>query len=73
LYEILKSRDGTTGMGVETDITAQHISLHNDDTKKKCLFGLFRSDNKFNSGDDEVCKPNYDSDDSDAKLNDWDC
>jgi hypothetical protein len=73
LYEILKSRDGTTGMGIETDNAEQHISVHNDDTHTRCLFGLFRSDIKFNNGDDEVCKPNYDSDDSDAKLNDWDC
>ena len=55
LYEILKSRDGTTGMGIEMDISEQHITIHNDDV------------------DLDVCKANYDSDDSDAKLNDWDC
>jgi hypothetical protein len=70
LYEILKSRDGNTGIGIEIDISERHTN-HMPPTSTS---GLFQSDIKFNSSlDTEECKSNYDSDDSDAKLNDWDC
>ena len=77
LYEILKSRDGTTGMGIEID-NMEQMSIHEDEPHTKSMFGLFRLGGKGggkgnNMNDDDDVKPNYDSDDSDAKLNDWDC
>ena len=37
------------------------------------LTELSATSNVYDIGNDYLCKPNYDSDDSDAKLSDWDC
>jgi hypothetical protein len=77
LYEILKSRDGTTGIGIESEIIEQRSAMYKEVSQMKSVFGLFgifgRGKNNNNVNDNDLCKPNYDSDDSDAKLSDWDC
>ena len=80
LYEILKSRDGTTGIGIESEIIEQRTAMYEEVSQMKSMFGLFgifgrgNNNNKnVNCNGNDLCKPNYDSDDSDAKLSDWDC
>ena len=86
LYEILKSRDGTTGIGIESEIIEQRTAMYEEVSQMKSMFGLFgifgrgNNNNKNvncngngNGNGNDLCKPNYDSDDSDAKLSDWDC
>jgi|TARA_B110000967_G_C18873349_1_gene556757 hypothetical protein len=67
LYEILKSRDGNTEDMVE----------QKELVKSRSMFGQFFrmniSDHGGGIGNDSFVPPNYDSDDSDAKLSDWDC
>ena len=76
LYEILKSRDGTTGISIESDNVEHKMSIRDEASQMNSMFGIFgihRRGNKSNGNEDDVCKPNYDSDDSGAKLSDWDC
>jgi hypothetical protein len=51
--------------------------MYKEVSQMKSVFGLFgifgRGKNNNNVNDNDLCKPNYDSDDSDAKLSDWDC
>ena len=67
LYEILKSRDGNIEDILEQD----------ELTKSRSMVGQFFkmniSQNKDVRNSDSFEIPNYDSDDSDAKLSDWDC
>ena len=67
LYEILKSRDGNT----------EDVMEQKELVKSRSAFGQFFrmniSDHGGGIGDDAFVPPNYDSDDSDAKLSDWDC
>ena len=67
LYEILKSRDGNTEDALE----------QKELVKSRSMFGQFFKMNISEHGDgtdgDTFVPPNYDSDDSDAKLSDWDC
>jgi len=69
LYEILKSRDGNT-----LDMTSQTNTIHEEVLQMRTIFGLGRLCGTGEMPNDLItCKPNYDSDDSDAKLSDWDC
>jgi uncharacterized membrane protein YgcG len=67
LYEILKSRDGNT----------EDVMEQKDLVKSRSSFGDFFKMNISDHGGgisgDPFVPPNYDSDDSDAKLSDWDC
>ena len=68
LYEILKSRDGNT----------EDVMEQKDLVKSRSSFGDFFKMNISDHGGggisgDSFVPPNYDSDDSDAKLSDWDC
>jgi hypothetical protein len=67
LYEILKSRDGNTEDALE----------QKELVKSRSMFGQFFkmniSEHVDGTDGDTFVPPNYDSDDSDAKLSDWDC
>ena len=69
LYEILKSRDGNTD-----DILVDSKTEKKDLVKSRfaCGGGICGS-KEPRSREDDFIVPNYDSDDSDAKLSDWDC
>ena len=80
LYEILKSRDasGTNGTnGIDSDILEQKFTTLEEASRMKSVFGSWRvgglGGSKHDLLDGGACKSNYDSDDSDAKLSDWDC
>jgi hypothetical protein len=64
LYEILKSRDGNTDDIIDkTDLGTSHST-----------FARFFNRGVEHNPNDDICKmAMYDSDDSDAKLSDWDC
>ncbi len=69
LYEILKSRDGNT-----RDMTSQKNTIHEEVLQMRTIFGLGGLCGTGEMPNElMMCKPNYDSDDSDAKLSDWDC
>jgi hypothetical protein len=69
LYEILKSRDGNTH-----DMFNQKNTIHEEVLQMRSIFGIGRLCGTCEMPTELMtCKPNYDSDDSDAKLSDWDC
>ena len=76
LYEILKSRDAGTN-GIDSDILEQKFTTLEEASRMKSVFGSWRvgglGGSKHDLLDGGACKSNYDSDDSDAKLSDWDC
>jgi len=84
LYEILKSRDGAdddisnssnnqNNQNKQNKHDKHDNNIHVEISQMKRVFGLCSSTNVYDIDDEYVCKPNYDSDDSDAKLSDWDC
>ena len=74
LYEILKSRDASGTNGIDSDILEQKITTLEEASHMKSVFGSWRvGGSKHDLLDGGACKSNYDSDDSDAKLSDWDC
>ena len=76
LYEILKSRDAGSN-GIDSDILEQKFTTLEEASRMKSVFGSWRvgglGGSKHDLLDGGACKSNYDSDDSDAKLSDWDC
>jgi len=66
LYEILDSRD--------ENVNDKHDTIHKNTFKKNSLWGFMNKNDQFcdDKTMDEECEK-YDSDDSDAKLSDWDC
>ena len=77
LYEILKSRDASGTNGIDSDILEQKFTTLEEASRMKSVFGSWRlgglGGSKHDLLDGGACKSNYDSDDSDAKLSDWDC
>lgn len=82
LYEILKSRDGNINeifSSANSDLGGHGGAGAGAGSRSRSIFGIcgIGGDggiwNNDDSRDDDTCKPNYDSDDSDAKLSDWDC
>ena len=70
------------GSGSNNQIkTVNNNTIHVELSHMKRVFGLCgtcgpcgtSSSNVYDIENDYLCKPNYDSDDSDAKLSDWDC
>jgi hypothetical protein len=73
LYEILKSRDAGTN-NIDSNILEQKFTTLEEASHMKSVFGSWSlGGSKHDLLDGGACKSNYDSDDSDAKLSDWDC
>ena len=55
-------------------MTSQTNTIHEEVLQMRTIFGLGRLCGTGEMPNElTMCKPNYDSDDSDAKLSDWDC